>query len=114
MLIYNVLNTVERRQDKRPQSNVRTEILYNGHVYYGLIENFSASGVGIVTDLLEHEVDFVQYDPLELKCKSPSGEMCNIKCTIMWADYITRENLRYRIGLELVGRPWDIIAQFTK
>ena len=114
MLIYNVLNSLERRENKRPQSNVRTEILYNGHVYYGIIENLSASGVGIVTDLLEQEVAFKQYDTLVLKFESPSKEVFNIKCTIMWADYITRENLRYRIGLELIGRPWDAIAQFTK
>ncbi len=107
------MNSLERREHKRPQANVRIEILYNGHVYYGIIENLSASGAGIVTDLLEQEVDFVQYDPLELKFESPSKEVFNIKCTIMWADYITRENLRYRIGLELVGKPWDAIAQFT-
>jgi len=105
---------MERRKDTRHPANVRSEILYNGHVYSGIIENLSASGAGIVTDRLEKEVDFIQYDPLELKFKSPSGEEFNIKCTIMWASYITAQNLRYRIGLELVGRPWNAIAQFTK
>ena len=109
-----MVSIVERRKDGRHPADVRTEILYNGHLYYGIIENLSASGAGIVTDLLEHEVDFVQYDTLELKFESPSKEVFNIKCTIMWAEYITRENLRYRMGLELVGRPWNAIAQFTK
>ena len=108
-----MVSIIERRNEARHPANVRAEILYNGHVYYGIIENLSASGAGIVTDQLDKEVDFVQYDTLELKFESPSKEVFNIKCTIMWADYITRENLRYRIGLELVGRPWDAIAQFT-
>ena len=105
---------MERRKDKRHPANVRTEILYNGHIYQGVIENLSASGAGIVTDQLDNEVDFVQYDTIELKFKAPSGKKFNVKCTIMWASYITANNLRYRIGLELVGRPWDAIAQFTK
>jgi hypothetical protein len=108
------MSNLERRQDKRHPANVRTEILYNGRVYHGIIENLSASGAGIVTEQLKKEVDFVQYDTIELKFKSPSGEEFSIKCTIMWASYITAENLRYRIGLELVGKPWDAIAQFTK
>lgn len=103
---------MERRQDTRHPANVRTEILYNGRVYGGVIENLSASGAGIVTDQLKKEVDFVQYDPLELKFSSPSGEEFNIKCTIMWASYIPPQNVRCRIGLELVGRPWAAIAQF--
>ncbi|GBE41761.1 MAG TPA: PilZ domain-containing protein [Nitrospirae bacterium] len=102
----------ERRRDKRHPANVRTEILYNGRVYGGVIENLSASGAGIVTDQLEKEVDFVQYDTLELKFRSTAGEEFHIKCTIMWASYITPQNLRYRIGLELVGKHWDAISQF--
>ena len=103
---------MERRKDKRHPANVRTEILYNGLIYQGDINHLSASGAGIVTDQLEKEVDFAQYALLELKFKSPSGEDFHVKCTIMWASYITANNLRYRIGLELVGRPWDAIAQF--
>ncbi len=109
-----MVGIIERRKEGRHPADVRTEILYNGHVYYGIIENLSASGAGIVTDQLEQEVDFNQYDTLELKFESPSKEVFNIKCTIMWADYITREKLRYRIGLELVGKPWVAIAQFIK
>ena len=105
-------NFTECRKESRHPANVRAEILYNGRVYSGVIDNLSASGVGIVTDQLEKKVNFAQYDPLELKFRSPSGEEFHIKCTIMWANYITSQNLRYRIGLELVGRPWDAIAQF--
>ncbi|MBL7031706.1 MAG: PilZ domain-containing protein [Nitrospira sp.] len=105
---------MERRKETRHPANVRAEILYNGRVYGGVIDNLSASGAGIVTDQLDNEVAFMQYDPLELKFRSSSGEAFHIKCTIMWASYITAENLRYRIGLELVGRPWEAISQFTK
>ena len=108
------MSNIERRQDTRHPANVRTEIRYKGTVYHGVIENLSASGAGIVTDKLESEVDFVQYEPLELKFTAPSGKEFTVKCNIMWASYITAENLRYRIGLELVGRPWDAITQFTK
>ena len=108
------MNNEERRQDTRHPANVRAEILYKGKVYTGVIENLSGSGSGIVTDQLDKEVNFVQYDPLEIKFSSPSGEEFHLECTIMWANYISVENLRYRIGLELVGRPWEAIAQFAK
>lgn len=103
---------MERRKHERHPANVRTEILYSGKVYHGSIENLSASGAGVVTDRMESKVDFVQYDPLELKFKAPSGKEFTVKCTIMWASYITPQNLRYRIGLELVGKPWDAISEF--
>lgn len=103
---------MERRAEKRHPANVRTKILYNGHIYPGVIENLSASGAGILTDPLKKEVAFIQYDPLELKFQSPSGETFNIKCTIMWVSYIPPDNVRCRIGLELVDRPWNAISQF--
>lgn len=105
---------MERRKNKRHPANVRTKILYKGRTYSGVIENLSASGAGVLTDPLKNEVEFRQYDPIKLNFKSPSGEKFNIKCTIMWASYIPPQNVRCRIGLELVGRPWDAIAQFIK
>lgn len=103
---------IERREHTRHPAKVRTEILYKGDIYYGIIEWLSAAGAEVITDLLEKETEFRQYDPLELKFQSPSGEEFTVPCTIMWAEYITAKNLRYRIGLELVGKPWDAIAQF--
>ena len=103
---------MERRESKRGPAKVRTEIRYHNHVHHGVIENLSASGVRLVTDQLESEENFRQYDPLELNFTAPSGKKFNIKCTIMWASYIPPQNVRCRIGLELVGRPWDAIASF--
>ena len=107
---------MERRKDKRHPANVRTKILYKGRTYSGVIENLSASGAGALTEPLknENEVEFCQYDPIKLTFKSTSGEKFTIKCTIMWANYIPPQNVRCRIGLELVGRPWDAISQFIK
>ncbi len=106
------MSNAERREHTRHPANVRTEILYNGQAYGGVIENLSASGAGIVTDQLDKEVDFAQYKALELKFRAPSGEEFHIKCTVMWAEYISEDTLRYRIGLELIDPPWDAIAQF--
>ena len=103
---------MEQRTNKRGPANFRTEIIYNGQLYHGVIDNLSASGARIVTDQIDNAVDFHQYDPVALQFKSASGEEFNIKCTIMWADYIPPQNVRCRIGLELIGKPWDAIAQF--
>ncbi len=106
------MSKVDKRVDKRHSTSVRTKILYDGHIYHGTISNLSASGTGVVTDELKKKVDFKQYAPVELKFKSPSGKKFTVECTLMWASYIPPDNVKCRIGLELVGRPWDAITQF--
>lgn len=103
---------MDRRENKRVTAGFRTEILYNGFTYPGVIENLSAAGARILTDPLDNKIDFRQYEPVELKFESPEGKEINLKCTVMWSSYIPPHNVRCRIGVELIGRPWDAISLF--
>ncbi len=103
---------IDKRSSKRVSAGYKAEILYGNNIYSGIIENLSASGVRVLTDPIESEVDFRSYDLTELKFKSPNGDDVTIECTIMWSSPIPPHNIRYRIGMELVGRPWDKISFF--
>lgn len=103
---------MEKRRDKRVVAGYETEILYDNKSYTGIIENISASGVNVLTDPLGSEIDFIQYDSIALKIQSSKGEEVILECTIIWSSAIPPHNIRYRIGMELVGRPWDKISFF--
>jgi len=105
---------MERRSDQRTSTGFSTEILYDNGRYTGTIENISASGVNVLTDPIDTEIEFPSYDPIELKFKSPDGKEIVLQCTIMWSSKIPPDNIRYRIGMELVGKPWDKISFFLK
>ncbi len=103
---------MEKRRAKRVTAGYKTEIIYDGVTYSGVIENISASGVSLLTDPIDSEVEFVAYESADLKFEAPSGDNVTLECTIMWSSPIPPHNVRYRIGLELVGRPWDKITFF--
>lgn len=103
---------INKRSDERVTAGLKTEILYGNNIYTGIIENLSAAGVNVLTDPIESEVDFQSYDPIELKFQSPKGEEVILECIIMWSSAIPPDNIRYRIGMELVGHLWDKIAFF--
>ena len=103
---------IENRSDKRITAGYKTEILYAGSSYSGIIENISASGVNVLTDTLSSQIIFQPDDPVELKFEPPSGEAVIIKCTIMWSSAIPPHNIRHRIGMEITELPWEKTAFF--
>lgn len=105
---------MERRSDTRTRSGFETEIHFGGNRYTGTIENISASGANVLTDPIEEEIEFTSYGSIELKFKTPDGKAVLLQCIIMWASKIPPDNVRYRIGMELVGKPWDKITFLLK
>ena len=103
---------MEQRRAKRITAGFKTEIIYKNLSYTGVIENLSASGASVLTDPINTEVEFVSYEAADLKFVAPSGDEITLECTIMWSSPIPPHNVRYRIGMELVGRPWDKISFF--
>lgn len=103
---------MEKRYAKRITAGFRTEILYKSNTYTGVIENLSASGANILTDTLDASVEFIDDDIIDLRFESPSGETVNLKCKIMWSSPIPPHNVRHRIGVSLIERPWEKLAFF--
>ena len=103
---------MEKRSAKRITAGFKADIIYNGVRYKGVIENISASGASLLTDPIDTEVEFVAYEAIDLKFEAPSGDEVTLECTIVWSSPIPPHNVRHRIGIELVGRPWDKISFF--
>lgn len=103
---------IENRSNKRITAGYKTEILYAGSMYTGVIENISASGVNVLTDTLPPGIIFKPDEPVELKFETPSGEAVILKCTIMWSSAIPPHNVRHRIGMEIKELPWEKTAFF--
>jgi hypothetical protein len=98
---------VERRYSERIKTGYKTEILYGNDTYTGVVENISASGVNVLTDELAPGFRFRPDDPIELKFQSRTEETVLLKCTIMWTTTIPPQNVRHRIGMEIVDQPWE-------
>lgn len=103
---------IDKRSDKRITAGYKTEILYAGSSYAGVIENISASGVNVLTDTLSPGITFKPDEPIELKFETPSGEAVIIKCSIMWSSPIPPHDVRHRIGMEITELPWEKTAFF--
>ena len=103
---------MDQRISKRVSGKYRTEILYGNNIYTGVIENISWSGVNVLTDPLDPEINFLPDDPIDLKYESPEGEAVILKCMIVWSTKIPPGNDRNRIGMQLMGRPSKEIAFF--
>ncbi len=103
---------MDKRSAKRITAGYKTEIFYGNNRYTGIIENLSASGVNVLTDELESDIDFLPDEPVDLKFESPPGKAVILKCKIMWSSKIPPHNIRHRIGMELTEIPWDKISVF--
>jgi len=103
---------MERRGSNRSAGKYKTEILYGNNSYTGLIENISWSGVSVLTDPLSPEIEFTPDEFSDLRFISPEGQTVTLKCRIIWSSKIPPDNVRSRIGMELMERPWDEIAFF--
>jgi len=108
------VSCMERRSGQRTSTGFETDIIYDNKRYTGTIENISASGANVLTGPIDDDINFPSYEPVELHFKSPEGKVIILQCTIMWSSKIPPDNVRYRIGMELVGKPWDKISFFLK
>jgi len=77
-----------------------------------VIENLSETGVNILTDLTEKNIDFLPGETISLMIEIPVGEPLNLTCTIKWSERFLPHALRNRIGLEIIDPPWDTNIYF--
>lgn len=98
---------MDRRYSERIKAGYKTEINYGDNAYPGIIENISASGVNVLTAELAPGIEFLPDKDIELKFQSHTGITISLKCKIMWTTKIPPQNVRHRIGMEIVELPWD-------
>jgi hypothetical protein len=75
--------------------------------YAGVIENLSASGVNVLTDPLDPDVEFLPDESIELTFEADTGQTVLIKGKVLWSSKIPPQNVRHRIGMKIVELPLD-------
>lgn len=103
---------MDRRSSQRIITGYKVELLSGDNSHTGIIENLSASGVNVLTDPLDAEIEFLPNESIELKFKAHTGKAVILKCTIMWSSKIPPDNVRHRIGMKLLEMPWDKFDYF--
>ncbi len=103
---------MKKRHTERIAAGYKAEIFYGNKRYPGIIENLSASGVNVLTDPLDSDIDFLPEDSIDLKFESPTGEEVILNCKIMWSSKMPPHNLRHRIGMEIIYPPLEKTAYF--
>jgi hypothetical protein len=97
----------DRRSLERIKAGYKTGISYDNKSYSGIVENLSASGVNVLTDPIDHDIEFLDGEPLELEFKAHTGKTVLLKCTVIWSSKIPPQNVRHRIGMKITDLPLD-------
>jgi hypothetical protein len=81
--------------------------MYNGKRYTGIIENLSSSGANVLTDSIDHDIEFLDGEPVELEFQAHTGKTVLLKCIVIWSSKIPPQNTRHRIGIKIFDLPMD-------
>ncbi len=98
---------MDKRTSERIKGGYKTEIIYDSKHYSGIVENLSASGANILTDPINHDIEFLDGDPVELKFKAHTGKTVLLKCMVIWSSKIPPHNVMHRIGMKIIDLPLD-------
>ncbi len=104
---------MERRLHKRIAVGYKTEIIYGGKSYEGVIENISATGVSVISASTKGETDFKPMETLELKFEPGLGETVTLLCRIKWSRKTQPHLLTNKLGLEIIDPSWEQSAFFV-
>jgi len=98
---------MDRRTSERIKAGYKTKIIYDNKHYSGIVENISASGANILTDPIEHDIEFLDGEPIELEFEAHTGKTALLKCQVIWSSKIPPHNVRHRIGMKIIDLPLD-------
>lgn len=107
-----IIYIVENRIFKRITAGYKTDVIYSGKSYGGLIENLSEKGVNIITDPIDDAVQFLPGESVAIRCETPPGEIVELQCIIKWSGKTSPRNARRKIGAEIIDPPWDKSEHF--
>ena len=97
----------ERRISKRITAGYNAEIMYEGGVYPGVIDNLSGTGACLTTFPITSPVEFKTATNIDIKFQAPNGDTIDIACSIAWAYKVSPRSLTYRLGLAMKNADWD-------
>jgi len=97
----------DRRSSERITAGYKTGINYDNKSYSGIVENLSAAGANILTDPIDHDIEFLDGEHIELEFKAHTGKTVLLKCMVIWSSKIPPHNVRHRIGMKIIELPMD-------
>lgn len=106
------MNESERRRFKRITPGMRAEFLLGGSMYGGMIENLSENGLALLTFPTDIPFQILLQNSLEMNLQPHAGEALRFHCRIKWLSPAPPRGSRHRIGLEIIGSPWEESAYF--
>ncbi len=96
----------EKRRSKRIVDSLEAEIVSGDTSYTGIIMNFSAEGLYMVTATANTIVDITPSSILKLKCTLPNGRKIDMDCEVKWFQTKTSPHgVSFSMGMEILNPP---------
>jgi hypothetical protein len=97
---------MNNRRSERLTDSLDVEVIAGGVSYSGLVLNFSAEGLYMVTATTYDVVAIPPSSQVELKCKLPNGENIVMNCEVKW--FQTKPSpygVSFSMGMEINDPP---------
>jgi hypothetical protein len=97
---------VEKRRYERIVDSLEAEITSGEKKYPGIIMNFSAEGVNMVTAVANTIVEISPSTIIQLKCTLPSGSKVRMDCKVIWFQTkLADHGVAFSMGMEIRDPP---------
>jgi hypothetical protein len=96
-----------KRTTERIKTGFKTNIIFDCKQYTVTVENLCISGANLLTDPIDHDIQFLDGNNIELEFEAHTGKIVLLKCIVIWSSKIPPRNERHRIGVEIIELPID-------
>lgn len=98
---------IDRRTSERIKAGYAIEVMYDSRQYTGVLENLSAAGANVLTDPIDHDIEFLDGETIEIRFKAHTGKSVLLTGQVIWSSKIPPMNTRHRIGVKIIDLPLD-------
>jgi hypothetical protein len=89
------------RQSERILKEFKAQLIFKRERYDVIIENFADNGMKVRTEPTDTEVNFLPDEIVDVEFETPSGEILNLNCRLIWSSKMSSESLIQDIGLKI-------------
>jgi hypothetical protein len=95
---------MERRHSQRVPVSLEAQIISDGKVYSGVIDNISEDGMEyLVTSFIKADKDFTSEKRVEMNFRAPSGEAVNLHCEVKWRKESAIDDRVLIVGMKIIN-----------
>jgi hypothetical protein len=96
---------MERRRSERKVVSIKAELVTDSATYTVFIENINKNGLYIVTKPERVRVDFTPGKTYDVRFETPSNELINLHCRVVWSYKTPPHGLTDSVGMEIIDPP---------